>query len=444
MSAQAAETLVVGLGQTGMSVLRFLARRGEPLAAADSRERPPFLSELRQKYPGLALYLGAFDAEQFRRYRRIVLSPGVPLSTPAVQAALASGSEVIGDIELFARHADAPVVAVTGSNGKSTVVSLLQAMAEAAGVPSRAGGNLGPPALDLLDGEPVRFYLLELSSFQLETTRSLAPAAASVLNVSADHMDRYPDFAAYAAAKWRIYEGAECRVFNRDDPGSRPIGTDEAGWHAFALARPEAADYRVAGVGSGQWLVRGERRLAAVERIRLQGRHNLANALAALALGECMGLPGEAMAEALARFGGLPHRSQFVARVGQVDWYDDSKGTNVGATLAALQGFEQPLVWIAGGESKGADFTPLKAAVADRVRAAVLIGRDAQLLAAALDGVVPVLFATRMIDAVRIAAAKARPGDAVLLSPACASFDMFNGYAHRGEVFARAVRELAA
>jgi len=441
MFDKARRTLVVGLGETGLSVARYLSRRGVPVAVVDSRARPPGLDRMRgEELADVALFLGGFSDEAFERAERIVLSPGVPLSEPHVAAARARGIPVIGDIELFAQAALAPVVAVTGSNGKSTVVILLSAMARRAGVDVRTGGNIGTPALDLIgDSEPA-LYVLELSSFQLETVHSLRLRAATVLNISEDHMDRYDNLADYAAAKQVIYSHAELQVVNADDPLVLALADPGRPQIRFSQGLPAQGEYGLVQLEGVTWLARGSDRLLPATALRVAGRHNLANALAALALGEAVGLAQEAMLETLAEFQGLPHRMQFVAEHDGVRWYNDSKGTNVGATLAAIDGHDGPLVLIAGGDGKGADFTPLAGALRDKGRGCVLIGRDAPRLEAVLADVLPVRRAADMAGAVRAAAEMAIPGDSVLLSPACASTDMYLNYMERGELFIQAVQ----
>ncbi|WP_459863648.1 UDP-N-acetylmuramoyl-L-alanine--D-glutamate ligase [Endothiovibrio diazotrophicus] len=433
--------LVVGLGVTGLSVARFLAARGVAVSVVDSRAEPPGRAALAAELPTVELLTGPFDAARMKRAELLVVSPGVSLAEPAVAAALAAGVEVVGDIELFARFALAPVVAISGSNGKSTVTELVGRMAARAGLETRVGGNLGTPALDLLGEREPDLYVLELSSFQLETTRSLGAAAAVVLNVSADHMDRYADLHDYETAKARIYRGADCAVVNADDPAVVAMAFGAARTLRFTLGRSRDGEYGVVGFDGRAWLARGGERLLPADELRIAGRHNLANALAALALGEAVGLPPAPMVAELRAFAGLPHRTQWVAQKGEVDWYNDSKGTNVGATLAAIHGMGRPLVLIAGGDGKGQDFTPLRPALAEHGRAAVLIGADAPRIEAALAGALPLVHAASLEEAVARAAALAERGDCVLLSPACASFDMFSGYVERGERFVRAVRE---
>ena len=438
--------LIVGLGATGLSCARFFERAGEPFEVIDNRADPPGLADFQAHWPDVRISLGSFDSRRFARARRIVMSPGVSPHEPAIAAAAQAGVECIGDIELFARAADAPVIAITGSNGKSTVTTMVGTLLEAAGYRVRVGGNLGPPALDLLaDGaEAPDFYVLELSSFQLETTFSLQAAAATVLNVSADHMDRYRSLAEYAAAKGRIYNGSHAAVVNRDDPGAARLASRVATRLGFTAGEPTDDDFGVIERAGALWLARGNAPLLEAGRLPLAGAHNRANALSALALVTAVGVDPAAVAPALADFEGLPHRTRLVAELDGVRWYDDSKGTNVGATTAALDGMDRPVVLIAGGDAKDADFSPLRGAVERRARAVILIGRDAPLLESVLEGAVPIERAADLDAAVTRAAELARPGDAVLLSPACASFDMFRDYHERGEVFVAAVRKRGA
>lgn len=441
-----AKTLVVGLGKTGLSCARYLRSQGILTAVTDSRANPPGLRQLREEMPEVGVFVGGFEPEVFAAAARLVVSPGVPVAEPLIQDAIARGVEVIGDVELLARAAQAPICAITGSNGKSTVTTLVGQMAAAAGQRATVGGNLGEPALDLLDASVER-YVLELSSFQLETTFGLHADVAVVLNVSADHMDRYPDLDAYAQTKARIYRDARVAVVNRDDPIVAAMPRDAAIEIGFTLGEPTGNDFGLRIHEGAVWICSGQEPIMPTSEVRIAGMHNLANALAALALIAGCGLPIGPACDVLRRFGGLPHRSELVAERDGVRWYDDSKGTNPGATVAALEGLVPPgstglAVLIAGGDGKGADFAPLRPAVKRAARAVVLIGRDAGLIARALDGEVPLVEAASMQDAVARAATIARPGDTVLLSPACASFDMFDSYEHRGRVFAEAVRGL--
>jgi UDP-N-acetylmuramoylalanine--D-glutamate ligase len=444
--AQAGKVLVVGLGKTGLSCARYLTRQGAAVAVTDTRLHPPGLEALRGELQDAALFLGGFDRAAFEAAGLIVVSPGVSVGEPLIRQARARGVPIVGDVELFARAVRAPVAAITGSNGKSTVTTLLGEMARIAGRRVAVGGNLGEPALDLLD-PAVDLYVLELSSFQLETTDSLRPSAAAVLNISADHLDRYDSLEDYAAAKARIFRNAETAVINLDDRRvvAMPGGARRRG---FTLGDPGRDDWGVRAHGGAPWLCAGGEPVLAVAEMALAGRHNVANALAALAMADAVGIPREAAREALRSFGGLPHRTQLVAEARGVRYYDDSKGTNVGATVAALEGFEDGTpartILIAGGDGKGQDFSALGPVLARTARCVVLIGRDAPLIEAALDPATPRVHAADMSEAVTLAARRALPGDRVLLSPACASFDMFRNYEHRGEAFALAVRGLGA
>ncbi|MFP4182576.1 MAG: UDP-N-acetylmuramoyl-L-alanine--D-glutamate ligase [Thiohalospira sp.] len=443
--SDSATNVVIGLGRTGVSCLAHLAARGEGAVAMDTREAPPELEAARRAHPGAEIVTGGLDAERLAGAERVIVSPGIARSTPTIAAAEAAGAEVIGDIELFARAANAPVVAITGSNGKSTVTAMLAAMASEAGVRAGVGGNYGPPALELLTEPEPALYILELSSFQLETTSSLAPKAATVLNVSADHLDRYADLEAYAAAKTRIARGAETLVVNRDDPRTAGlVGPGET--LGFTLGAPTAGDWGVRpGPDGTPWLAHGDEAVMPAAELSLVGAHNRANALAALALGEAAGLGRSAMRAALAGFHGLDHRCVRVAERGGITWIDDSKATNVGAALAAIEGLEAPVVLIAGGQGKGQDFAPLaEPARGGRLRGAVTLGEDGPTIASVLAPHVPVMAAADMVEAVERAGELAQPGDFVLLSPACASFDQFEGYARRGEAFATAVAGRAA
>lgn len=432
--------LVLGLGTTGLSCARYLSAHGYRVRVADSRQAPPMLTSLRAEFPNMPVHTGPWDKSVLRDADLFVISPGVSLRDPEIAAVLDAGATVVGDIELFARAVTAPVIAITGANGKSTVTTLVGAMCREAGLDTEVGGNIGTPALDLLRKPEPDVYVLELSSFQLETTFSLNARSATVLNITADHMDRYHNLEEYAAAKERIFHGDGVIVLNREDP--RVMAMAQAGRRTvcFGLSLPrDDADYGLMLKGDDEWLARGARALMPVAEIQLAGRHNVANALAAMALSEAISVPFDAMRRALARFRGLRHRTEVVGKLSGVIWINDSKGTNVGATIAALNGMDRPVVLIAGGDGKGADFSQLRDAVRNRVRGMVLVGRDAPLLEQALGDLVPVVHATDMLDAVRQASSIARSGDAVLLSPACASFDMFRNYEHRGDVFRDAV-----
>ena len=435
--------VIVGLGSTGLSCARYLHAHGWRLAVTDTRLSPPQLPALTALDPTIPVRVGGLDTALLADAVCVIASPGLPLTLPFFGEARRRGLEVVGDIELFARAATAPVAGITGTNGKSTVTTLLARMAQRAGVRVQVGGNLGEPALELL-GRGAELYVLELSSYQLEATTRLACRAATVLNVTPDHLDRYDSLESYAAAKARIFARCDTAVINLDDPLVMAMPRAASRTLSFSLRASIGADYALASDRGEWWLTRSGAPLLPVRALKLRGAHNAANALAALALGEALALPQPAMLAELEAFAGLPHRSQWVADIDGVSYVDDSKGTNVGATLAAVAGMSGPLVMIAGGEGKNQDFTPLARAFRGKVRHTVLIGRDAARLEAALEGVCTLETCTSLPEAVRAAARAARPGDTVLLSPACASLDMFRDYVHRGEVFAEAVEELAA
>jgi UDP-N-acetylmuramoylalanine--D-glutamate ligase len=409
----------------------------------DTRAKPPETARLAELDATIPVRVGGLDPALLEGADCVVASPGVSLKEPFFVEARRRGVEIVGDIELFARAADAPVVGITGTNGKSTVTTLVGRMADRAGLRVRVGGNLGEPALDLLK-PGTQLYVLELSSFQLDATKALDLEAAAVLNVTPDHLDRYATVEEYAASKARIFDRCDTAVINLDDPlvvamprpGQKTVG--------FSLRASIGADYAVATHNGEWWLTRRDEPLMQVGAMKIKGLHNAANALASLALGDALGLPMPAMLEELATFAGLPHRSQWVADVHGVTYINDSKGTNVGATIAAVSGMQGPLVMIAGGDGKNQDFSALVDVFRGKVRHTVLIGRDAAAIATALKGVCPLEMCTTLEEAVRAAAKAAQPGDTVLLSPACASLDMFRDYTHRGAVFAQAVKELAA
>jgi UDP-N-acetylmuramoylalanine--D-glutamate ligase len=442
--AQAGRTVVVGLGRTGMSCARYLRSRGVDFAVTDSRTSPPEAAALRQLAPDADVAFGGFDTSLLDGATEIVASPGVSLREPFLERAAARGVPIIGDIELFAREARAPVVAITGTNGKSTVTTLVARMAESAGKRTLAGGNLGRPALELLEQPVPELYVLELSSFQLDTTQSLRTSAATVLNVTPDHMDRYDTIADYAASKARVFANCAAAIVNLDDPLVREMGHAANTVIGFSLLQDPAANYYAQDQGGDVVLMQGREPVVKLSEMKITGMHNAANALASLAMADALGLDRERCVQTLREFPGLAHRSQWVADVNGVRYIDDSKGTNVGATLAAVAGMPGSLVVIAGGQGKGQDFAPLAPAFRGKVRHVVLLGQDAKLIAAALEGVATVEFAADMPEAVKLSERAAHAGETVLLSPACASLDMFRDYAHRGDAFAAAVRELQA
>lgn len=438
--------IVVGLGKSGMSLVRHLASRGVPFAVADTRANPPELAALQTQYPSVEVRCGELDPEFLCRASELLISPGLPLSTPALQVAASRGVKLSGDIELFAREAKAPIIAITGSNAKSTVTTLVGEMAIAAGRKVAVGGNLGTPALDLLNDD-VELYVLELSSFQLEATDQLNAEVATCLNVSEDHMDRYDGLPAYHQAKHRIFRGARQVVVNRDDRLSRPLVGDDVPTWSFGLGKPDFKGFGLFEENAQKYLAFQFDALMPANQLKIRGAHNQSNALAALALGHAVGLPFEPMLATLRSFAGLAHRCQWVGERKGVAYYDDSKATNVGAALAAIDGLGSDiagkLVLIAGGDGKGADFSALRSPVARNCRDVILLGRDAELLATALDGAATIHRVQTLQEAVQLAARNAQPGDAVLLSPACASLDMFANFEDRGRQFATAVRGLS-
>ena len=448
--------LVLGLGDTGLSCVRWLAARGASVSVADTRETPPHAARLRELLPQVKLFTGPFEDAVLQAADMLVVSPGVPLSEPAVARAMAKGIETVGDVELFARAIHAlnsqrthpmKIIAITGSNGKSTTTAMCGDMCRMAGMETCVAGNIGLPVLEALleielgDKPAIQVWVLELSSFQLETTMSLNADAAAVLNLSEDHMDRYPDMAAYAAAKAHIFTGSGVQVLNRDDARTMAMALPNRKVVSFGLESPDRDNF---GMCEDE-LCHDSDLLMPMDALPVTGLHNTANALAALALTRAIGLPMDALLRGLAHFKGLPHRVEKVAEIEDVTFYDDSKGTNVGATEAALYGMgSRRAVVILGGDGKGQDFAPLKAAVQSNARAVILIGRDGPVIGEAIAGCgVETKTAATLPEAVELAFRLAHPGDAVLLSPACASFDMFRNYVHRAEEFVAAVHRLA-
>lgn len=436
---------VIGTGITGLSVARFLAAQQQAFILLDTRVTPPNLDKVQQEFPGVVIECGELNPDTLLACDEIIVSPGIAVATPAIEQAKNAGIPVIGDIELFVRHAKAPIVAITGSNAKSTVTTLVGEMAKTAGINVAVGGNLGTPALELLN-DAIELYVMELSSFQLETVTKLNAKVATILNISADHLDRYDNMRAYILAKLRVYFGAEHIVVNRKDvlthppfaAGVKPVYFGgNADFGSFGLTEENGEEY----------LAKNLTPLMPSRELKIRGRHNVDNALAALALGDAAGIPMDAMLTALKNFNGLKHRCEYVATKNGIEFYNDSKGTNIGSTLAAIQGLArnpQQLIVILGGEGKGQDFTELVPALKAINSQVVLIGRDALIIEQAITSVTTITHATSMQEAVSKAFNLANSGDAVLLSPACASFDMFKNYEDRGEKFCAAVQELNA
>jgi len=433
--------LIVGLGVTGLSVLKFLQQNDIEVAVVDSRENPPGLQVLEESFRDAAVFLGSFEHAVFDAATHIIVSPGVSLEEPAIQAAAERGIPVFGDIDVFAVCADAPVAAITGSNGKSTVTTLLGEMADNAGCDVRVGGNLGTPALDLLTDKKADLYILELSSFQLERTSQLKADVITVLNISDDHMDRYQGIADYCAAKERIFYGDGVAVMNRqDDIVCEMVLPEGRKVISFGLDQPKLGSY---GLDNQHLIAKNGDAVIAVSELKIKGTHNVQNALTAMAMADALDIPKTAQKQALAEFSGLAHRTQWIADIDGVTWINDSKATNPGACLAALDGLNAPIILIAGGDGKGADFSLLKDAIEQNVSLMLLIGRDAKRLQQEAAGSVPCKIVGDIDAAVALAASRATKGETVLLSPACASLDQFSNYQQRGERFVAAVKGLA-
>lgn len=440
---------VLGLGDTGFSALRWLHLMGAEVVMFDSRQHPSGLDRLHQEFPEVQYHLGPFDVALLAEMNLIVASPGVSLKEPAIVALMAQGLSVIGDVELFARYRApyAKVIAITGSNGKTTVTSLVGEICKQAGLNTIVAGNIGLPVLDTLQMSAPDVYVLELSSFQLETTSSLQVDAATILNVSEDHMDRYDGMDDYAQAKARIYLQSRIAVVNREDARSVALAGQLPQVSFGVNPAPTINDY---GLNDAGWLCAGNRQYIEADSLQIRGKHNIANALAAIALTQAIGIDKVSILHTVQSFSGLPHRVEWVANIDGIDFYDDSKGTNVGATCAAIsgmlkQGQPQKVVLIAGGDGKGQDFNPLREAVLHHARAVVLIGRDGPKIQQVLHQLqLPIVDAVDLTAAVQIAKTLAEAGDAVLLSPACASFDMFRNYEHRAQVFVETVKAMEA
>lgn len=439
--------VVAGLGISGVSAVNFLYEQGYQVAVTDSRPTPPGHDQIPA---AVRTSFGKLDAELLLQAEEIILSPGLAPQLPEIQQAIAQGVAVVGDIQLLRRATEVPIIAITGSNAKSTVTTLVGMMAQDAGKKVAVGGNLGRPALDLLKDQP-ELIVLELSSFQLETTSNLNAEVAVVLNLSEDHLDRHGDMLGYHKAKHRIFQGVKKVVYNRDDSLSRPLVPDVTPIQSFGLNAPDLNQYGVLREADGtMWLARGLERLIKTSDLYIQGMHNVANALACIALGEAVGLPLQSMLNTLKHFKGLEHRCEYVQTIANVRYYNDSKGTNVGATLAAIDGLgaaiavkQGKLALILGGQGKGQDFKPLRTAIQKYVKAVILIGEDAALIEQAIQGSTTILHANSLKDAVDLAQQATQAEDVVLLSPACASFDMFKSYTDRGHQFVKCVNTLA-
>ncbi|KTD79204.1 UDP-N-acetylmuramoyl-L-alanine--D-glutamate ligase [Legionella waltersii] len=441
--------LVAGLGKTGLSIARYLKRNHKNFIAYDTRKEAPGLAEFSNEFPDTAVYLETVPDEVMQGLTDVIASPGLPLETPVLVKARQIGAEIYGDVECLAREIDAPVVAITGTNGKSTVTTLVGEMAKAAGFRVAVAGNIGTPVLDMLDDEHhYDLWVLELSSFQLDLTHSLSPVIATILNVTDDHLDRHHTFEAYVQAKQRIYKNAQYVLYNREDASTPPAKDYQSNSKAVSFGKdaPLEGQWGLIQKENTYYLAKGKHCFLPVDSVLIKGVHNWLNALASCALADAVGISEQKMIQVLTSFKGLPHRCQWVRRLDGVDWINDSKGTNVGATISAINGIggsmQGKIVLIAGGQGKGADFSELQQSVSEYVRTIVLIGVDADKIESALSNAVPIHRAESLDSAVEVARTCAMPGDVVLLSPACASLDMFRDFNHRGDVFTSTVSGL--
>ncbi len=438
---------VIGLGLSGLAAAVFLSKQGLDVDVYDSSHRPALRQQLAQQLPDVHVHCGSLAVEHWSDDSLLVVSPGVPLSHPDLAALLATGVRPVGDVELFAQCVQSPVIAITGSNGKSTVTALVGEILQRAGHRVAVGGNIGVPVLELLDDDNNDIYVLELSSFQLETTWSLKPEIAVLLNIAADHMDRYQDMDHYIATKLKVYMGSARMLLNADEPcilQRQQTQKSDKEQIFFSSAIPEKEqDFGLSDINGAVYLCRGDKPLIAANDIHLAGQHNQLNVLAAWALASSVGVADSLIKEAVTEFKGLPHRMELLHRLNGVAWINDSKGTNVGASVAALRGLHAPVILIAGGIAKDADFTPLREAVVEQhVKAVIVIGRDAGKIQDAVSDVVSTSLAADMSDAVAQASVLAEAGDVVLLSPACASFDMYQNFEQRGDDFRRCAGRL--
>ena len=436
------ETVIVGLGETGLSVAAYLNRQGQSFVMLDTRKNPPQLETFKQRFPDIEVYLGELSDKLFAQAKQIFVSPGVDFNNQLIQSARAQGVVCSGDIELFVSSTDIPIVAITGSNGKSTVTSLVKQMGQAAGTKTYAGGNLGPPALELLKYDDAELFVLELSSFQLESTPSPSTYVSAVLNISADHLDRHGNVDHYASIKEQIFLNAKFSVVNRDDAlvANMKTGNERI---SFGLDYPATGSFGLIRAGKHLFLAKGNDRLLATNKLALPGESGILNSLAALTIGDVLGLPIEKMLLTLTTFKGLPHRFALVGKWRGVSWFNDSKGTNIGAAISSLRSLKDNIILLAGGIFKGGDLKLLRAAVSKHAKHVILFGQDANVLAQALHEAAQIHCVNSMRDAVNKARELAIAGDKVLLSPACASFDMYKNYIARGQDFEACVQELA-
>ena len=443
--ASSQRCVIVGLGVTGLSVARHLVRTQQAFTVVDSRQDPPGLEAFQKAFPDIHIELGPLDFDRWGEVHQIILSPGVSRAEPAIVRAIEHGVDVVGDVALFAQEANAPIAAITGSNGKTTVTTLLGEMAKAAGLNVKVCGNIGTPVLDALDDQ-ADVYIVELSSFQLESTPQLNAHVATILNLSADHMDRYATLGEYLRAKQAIFFGAKAVVVNKDDPLTQAPMANNVAYSSYGLSTPDLKQWGVITQGAETFIALGLEPLLALSDLKLRGSHNVQNVLAALAMGAQLNLPMESMLETARAFKGLDHRCQYVASIDGVEYFNDSKGTNVGATVAAIKGLAngKNIILLAGGDGKGADFSPLNAVAKSSVKTLIAFGVDGPKIINALGDDCDTVLADSLESAVQQAHQRQSQGDIVLLSPACASFDMFSGYEARGECFQTCVEALCA
>ena len=435
------ETVIVGLGITGLSVANYLQQQGTSFSLLDTRENPPELNTFKNRFPDAEYHLGEFSESILQNAKQLIVSPGVDINNEVIQSAVRGGVQCFGDIELFVKHTKVPIVAITGSNGKSTVTSLVAEMANTSGKQAYAGGNLSPPALDLLGNEGAELFVLELSSFQLESTFSMQPEVSVVLNISADHLDRHGDINNYANIKANIYRHAKCSVVNRNDESVIAMQT-YGRVISFGMDQPDENDFGLIQRDGELFLAKGQRALIAVNKLALRGEAGILNSLAALAIGDAIGLSMSAMLYTLEKFEGLAHRLAFIKEARGVSWFNDSKGTNIGACISSLRSLQENIILLAGGVYKGGDLQLLREELQERAKHVILFGKDADLFQQSLQDAIAVHNVNSMNEAVLLANNLAISGDKVLLSPACASFDMYANYMQRGEDFEHCVREI--
>ena len=438
------DAVIVGLGKTGLSCFRYLSNQGLNVAITDSREEPPELLELRAEFESASVYLGQINEQVLLASDQIILSPGVSLDNKSIKLSIENNIPVFGDIELFCQKAQAPIIEVSGSNGKSTVTTIVAEMTRFAGLKTYVGGNIGIPALDLLSDSSPDLYVLELSSFQLETTYSLNAHASVVLNVSPDHMDRYSSLKDYANTKKRIYSGQGLMVLNKDEEYIHSIMDSKRDTIYFSLGAPEGENFGLINHNNEVWLSQGNEKIINKNQLKIKGEHNISNALAAMALAGAVNVPTNIMADVLKNFTGLEHRCQLVREIDNVSWYNDSKATNVGACIASITGLCElgNIILIAGGDSKGADLSGLNPIVKKYIKRVFLFGIDANKLADVMGSDVDKEFVNNMNEAVKGASKIADPDDIVLLAPACSSLDMYKNYQQRGDAFISAIDAL--